>query len=122
MLAADYAKLVQQVILEFAQEGDAVIVGRGGQVILSDMPDVLHVQIIAPESVRVQRLMERMDISKREAQEQIWQADGDRARYMKHFHNVDWRAPELYDVVINTRKLSVETVSAFLCEALRKMT
>jgi CMP/dCMP kinase len=120
MLAADYADLVRQVILEFAQAGDAIIVGRGGQVILSDMPDVLHVQIIAPEAVRVQRLMERMDLSKRQAQEQIWQADGDRARYMKHFHHVDWRVPELYDLVINTRKLSVDAISAFLCEAVRQ--
>ena len=122
MLAANYAELVQQVILEFAQAGDAIIVGRGGQVILSDMPAVLHVQIIAPEAVRVRRLMERMEISKREAQEQVWRADGDRARYMKHFHNVDWRAPELYDLVINTRKLPVETVSDFLCAAVEKMT
>lgn len=120
MLAANYAELVEQVILEFAQAGHAIIVGRGGQVILSDLPDVLHIQIIAPEAVRVQRLMERMEIDKREAQEQIWQADGDRARYMKHFHHVDWRAPELYDLVLNTRKLSVETASAFLCEAMRQ--
>ena len=36
-----------------ADSGHAVIVGRGGQMLLADWPDVLHVRVVAPLEQRI---------------------------------------------------------------------
>ncbi|HZW02857.1 MAG TPA: cytidylate kinase-like family protein, partial [Anaerolineaceae bacterium] len=48
--------MVQLAIQKAYLQGNVVIVGRGGQVILKDKPDVLHVRIEAPFDDRVQRV------------------------------------------------------------------
>jgi cytidylate kinase len=117
-----YADLVKKVILEYAHEGGVIIVGRGGQVILSDRPNVLHIQVIAKKSLRVLWLMERLGIESKEAENQINQSDKARARYMKHFHDVDWLDPEYYHLIINSGKSSISWAAQLICEAARHMT
>ena len=45
---------VEQLIISAYEHGDVVIVGRGGQVILADKADVLHVRVVAPLEKRIQ--------------------------------------------------------------------
>lgn len=106
--AADYAELVRQVILEYAEAGDVIIVGRGGHVILRAVPGVLRVRIDGSEAVRIRRVMERFQVDAKEAERQVRQSDRERARYLKHFHGVDWQSPALYDLMLNTDRLAVE--------------
>ena len=106
--AGDYVDLVRQVIREYAETGDVVIVGRGGQVVLRDVPGVLRVRIGASEEVRVARVMERFKVDSKEAERQVRQGDRERSRYMKHFYGVDWQDPKLYDLVLNTDRLALE--------------
>lgn len=120
-MAQGYGALVRQVILECAQMGDVMIVGRGGQVILKDMPNALHVQIIASEHVRIHNLMERMGIEAREAERQIRQSDKIRSRYLRHFHDAEWGDPTLYDLVLNTGKLSVDLASELVDGAAKRV-
>ncbi|MDX9953681.1 MAG: cytidylate kinase-like family protein, partial [Anaerolineae bacterium] len=77
-LAGGYADLVRQVILEYAQAGDVIIVGRGGQAILRDMSGVLHVKVVGSEEMRTRRLMQRMGVDEKEALRQIHHSDRER--------------------------------------------
>ncbi len=43
-----YRQKVAEVIESLAAEGDVLLVGRGGQVVLADRPGVLHVRTTAP--------------------------------------------------------------------------
>ena len=115
--ASDYAELVRQVILEYAEAGEVVIVGRGAQVILRDVPGVLRVRINASEPVRIQRVMERTQVDYKEAERQVRQNDRERTRYLKHFHGADWQDATLYDLILNTDKLSVEKAVALIITA-----
>jgi cytidylate kinase len=116
-----YADLVKKVILEYAQEGDVVIAGRGGQVILHDLPNALHIQVVAKKSLRVLWLMERLGIESKEAENQINKSDKTRARYMKHFHGVDWLDPQHYHLIINSGKSSINWANRLICEAARQV-
>jgi len=111
-------KLVQKAIHSAHHTGKLVIVGRGGQSILKDVTDVLHVRIEAPLEDRIQRVKEQnrqvrrsfnasIDL-RREAQNWIVRRDEASADYLKRFYNIDWADPMLYHVVINTGKLSLE--------------
>ena len=66
-----YARIVRKTMEESAQSGNAVIVGRGGQMILHDWPDALHVHLYASVDVRIQRLIDRANISQLEAKRHI---------------------------------------------------
>ncbi len=102
----DYLDLVTSIILESAAQGDAMIVGRGGQMILARTPGVLHVQILSRFESRVFELTQREDIKWREAAHRVRASDEQRAGYLRRFYNVDWLDPNLYDLVINTDRIS----------------
>lgn len=99
---------VQSVIKKLREWGNVVIVGRGGQVLLRDVPNVLHVRIIAPLEFRIRNLMEERNIPEEEAERIILEKDKSAEGYLMRFYNVDWNNPELYHLVINTGFVSVE--------------
>jgi cytidylate kinase len=118
---SDYLDLVTSVILESAVRGQAMIVGRGGQVILSGRPGVLHVQIIARFETRVYNVIQREGIKWREAAYRVRTADEQRAGYMRRFYNVDWLDSSLYDLVINTDHLPCDAAVQLVAGAARAL-
>lgn len=116
-----YHAAVQQVVTELADQGSIVILGRAGQVILRGRADVLHVRILAPLEVRVQRLSKLRNISQTAAQAQIKASDRHRKAYLKQHYQVDWNDPELYDLIINTAHLPPQTAAALIAEAARQL-
>lgn len=104
----DYLDLVTSVIVEQAARGQAMIVGRGGQMILRDRPGVLHVQVNAKFETRVYNIIEREGVKWREAAHRVRLADEQRAGYMRRFYNVNWLDSGLYDLVINTEQIPCE--------------
>jgi len=96
--------LVRRAIEMAYQEGNVVIVGRGGQAILHDKPGVLHVRIEAPIEARIQRLVERNQVDAKKARQYIQGRDKASAEYLERFYGVNWSDPLLYHLVINTGK------------------
>ena len=115
----DYLDLVTSVILEYAQQGQAMIVGRGGQMILRGRPGALHVQVIAKFETRVFNIIQREGVKWREAAYRVRQADEQRAGYMRRFYNADWLDSGLYDLVINTDQIPAETAVELVIQAAR---
>jgi CMP/dCMP kinase len=109
---------VGYVMKELAGEGNVVIVGRAGQVILRHDPGVFHVQVIAPASLRAERIACRHGISLTAAQAQVEASDRFRRDYLKRFYHVRWNDPELYDLVVNTEHVSAETAAEIIVSAL----
>jgi cytidylate kinase len=103
----DYLDLITSIVLEQAAQGQAMIVGRGGQVILRGRPGVLHVQVIAKFETRVYNIIQREGVKWREAAHRVRLADDQRAGYMRRFYNVDWLDSAYYDLVINTDQIPV---------------
>jgi len=118
---AAYGELIRRVILEYAQAGNVLIAGRGGQVVLKDFANALHVRIHAPEELRILRLVERLGLDQKEAERQIHQADKERVRYMKHFYNAPWDDPDFYHLVINTGKVSLDLATQVICDTAQRL-
>jgi len=114
--SATYAKLVHQVIGEYAEKGNVIIVGRGAQIVLRDFPGALHVRLHAPLEVRILHLMERLGLERKEAERQIHQSDKERQRYLKHFYNAAWDDPVLYHLTINTGKIAADWATQVICD------
>jgi cytidylate kinase len=113
-----YRQAVKQVMEELLQVGQVIIVGRAGQVILRNQPQVLHVRIIAPQAERTQRVAAEQNISIESALAQIQASDRHRRNYLKRHYQVNWADPDLYDLTLNTANLSIQAASAIIKQAL----
>lgn len=60
-----------EVIQKFAEKSSCVIIGRCSDYILKDRKDCLNIFIYAPEKVRIQSIMEKNDVSEKEAEEMM---------------------------------------------------
>jgi cytidylate kinase len=109
---------LEAVIYDFARKGNGVIVGRGGQVLLKDFPGVFHVRIMAPFGVRLKRLMAQEGMEEREATRILHRSDRDSAGFLRSFFDTDWEDQELYDLIINTQKLSVASGVKLILESI----
>jgi cytidylate kinase len=105
------------VIYELARLGSAVILGRGGNLLFRSLPYALHVRVIASQEKRVHNLVERG--YKREAAVMVMEkSDHERESFIKFAFHRDWDNPELYDIVLNMDKLTVNTAADMvLCAA-----
>lgn len=104
-----YLRYLKTAVFENSRNGDCVICGRGGQFILQGIPGVLNIRIIASMKKRIERVSETLKCSEKNAEKIIQHNDRDRSGYHKFFFEHNWKDPELYDLIINTDNLSVES-------------
>jgi cytidylate kinase len=112
---------LQSVISYLGKSGNVVIVGRGGQVILKDIKDALHVKVIAPFEVRVKRIMESQGCRENKAFWFIRDRDKAITQYLQRFFGIEWIDNTLYHLVINSGKMDVEHSATLIEDTVKKM-
>jgi CMP/dCMP kinase len=110
--------LVEHAIRLAHSAGNCIIIGRGGQALLQNRKDVIHIRIEAPLEERVQHVKEQFKHSRqsfhadlelrREAQDWIDKRDAASTDYLRRFYEINWANPLLYHLVINTGKVSID--------------
>ncbi len=114
-----YRDMICKVISELGQRPNVMIVGRGGQCILREQPGVINIRIIASVADRCARLqIENPDLSDAQAQKQIEAMDKKSREYIKFYFKADWNDPNLYDVIINTSRVSDDKIVRWLAAGL----
>ena len=98
---------IQAILADWAKEDRLVYHGNAGQEMLREVPHVLRVRIDAPMAQRVRSACQALKIDAEPARRLIEQADDDRAKRLRYFFNADWKDISLYDLVINTEKLTL---------------
>jgi cytidylate kinase len=93
--------LMQETMNRIAQEGNAVVVGRGGPYFLRENPDAFHVFLYAPRAEKIRRTIADGH-SRSEAEDLVDSVDRERVAYVKHYFNADWPTRSLYHVMLNT--------------------
>jgi cytidylate kinase len=111
-----YLHFLKTVIYGFALEGNGLVLGRGGQVLLAGIPGIYHVRVIAPPTVRIERIQAAFHCDARQAEQIMRHSDHGRAGFHRFFYNVNWEDGSLYDLVINTQTFNVETAVELLRE------
>jgi len=87
----------------------AVIRGWGAAQLLRDVPHALCVRVCAPLDVRRRRMMERLGTDDASAvAEEIRANDEAHAAIIRRHFDVQWTEPENYDLVMNTKRVTVE--------------
>jgi cytidylate kinase len=119
--------VLRAVVYSAALADDVVFLGRGVGMLLGDLSHALRVLVVAPEEVRVTRVM-RQGVSARpgpksreEAEEIVRRADRDRAGYLRYLFNVDWLSPHIHDLVVNTASLGVPSAAESVIKAVDRL-
>jgi cytidylate kinase len=116
-----YQEKVAAVIHEMAAAGDVLLLGRGGQVVLAERPDALHVRIIAPRALRLAQVQSACRVSAEVAAARIDASDAARAGYLKRHFGVRGDEAHLYDLVINMAHLNVPVAVELVCLAAARL-
>ena len=112
-----YGATMRDIITAAATTGHVVIVGRGGQVLLADKRDVLHVRVVAPLEQRVAYVVLREGLDTEAARRRVQAKDQARTRYMQTQYRSQHEDPHLYDLVIDTAVLDLDSAVNLICLA-----
>ena len=112
-------KIQSDVILELAQQGPAIFVGRASDYVLREM-ECLDVFITAPLEIRKKDVAEREGISLEEAESMIVKRDRDREAYYNYLTFGNWGVASNYDLCIDSSILGIEGTADFIVDFGRK--
>ena len=104
---SDYMKTLARLVGPLVKFGDAILVGRGTNIIVGHQKGV-HLRIIGSKTQRAKNLSKEMGIPQGEAQQLIEKSDNDRNHFIKKSFGVDINDPSYYDLIINTDYLSID--------------
>ena len=98
----DYQHYLRKAILSEVEQGNCVIVGRGANVILKNMPALISIFLSAGREIRIERVKSYFHCDEKRAEQIIDRSDRDRAGFHRSFFDIDWRHPGHYHIAFNT--------------------
>ncbi len=109
---------IAKVIRNFANKGNAIIVGRGGVAITRDIPKSIHIFLEAPLEWRAMRVAEKYDFSIDQARSYALSIDKKRSHFRDFFQGkgTDYSR---FDIKFNCMTLSVDEIVEIICGALK---
>ena len=105
-------------ILQLADKGPCVIVGRNADYILKDRKDVLHVFIHADMDFRADRIVRLYGESEKSPQTRLQEKDKRRKLNYQHYTGRTWGNADNYDISINTAVIGVEKAAEIILSLL----
>lgn len=112
-----YLERLQSVIYEVAKKGNAVFFGRGGKFLLYSFDCAFHILVTGSTEKRIRRVMEEKRAGREVAEKMISRSDHDKRAFIRFAYDEDMLNPRLYDLVLNTDKLSIGSAVKMILDA-----
>jgi cytidylate kinase len=109
-----------EMIRSLAKVGKVIIVGRGGSQVTKGLELGVHIRLVAPQRLRIQRMGQLLGQNEGEAKQIMQKRDNDRARLLKSFFFADIDDPLLYDCVWNSGTAPFEVIATALIDLLKQ--
>ncbi|MDR1938356.1 MAG: cytidylate kinase-like family protein [Tannerellaceae bacterium] len=107
-------KIQSDVIRKLAETESCVIVGRCADYILRDNPDCISFFIHDKLANRIQRIVERQQLTVEQAKELIAKTDKSRAAYYDYYTNKTWGMSSSYNLSIDASALGIDETVRFM--------
>ncbi len=118
--SADFLWTIQcNVILQLAEKGPCVIVGRNADYILKDREDCLHVFIHADTDYRADRIVRLYGESEKAPLARLEEKDKRRRVNYEHYTGRDWGKVENYDIALNSAVIGEEACVDFIVNSVK---
>lgn len=109
-----------QFIRQLAEKEDCVIVGRCGNHILKDNPDMVSVFIHAPEKTRIEKTAADRNISISKARRLVEKEDKARAGFHKYYADEVWNCTDGYQLTIDSSVVGIDGAVELIVDFLDK--
>ncbi len=107
--SADFLWHIQcNVILQLAEKGPCVIVGRNADYILKDRADCIHAYIHADIPFRADRIVRLYGESEKSPEARLQEKDKRRRVNYQHYTGRDWGTAQNYDICLNSATIGIE--------------
>jgi cytidylate kinase len=103
-------------IVELANKGPCVIVGRCADFILKETADCLKVFIHADPKARAERIVEQYGESSQAPERRLKDKDKRRAAYYQMYTDQKWGDNKNYDIALSTSSLGIDTCVDIIVE------
>ena len=111
--------VTKRVMEEAVRDGHAVLVGRGAQAMLADVPDALHVFCYAPKAFLVEYAIAHRGLERATAEHEVEKRNKQREQYVKRHWGRDWRSFANYHLCIDTGRLGIDGAADLVVAAAR---
>ena len=114
---ADFLWNIQcNVILQLAEKGPCVIVGRNADYILKDRTDCLHAFIHASMDYRADRIVRLYGESEKSPQARLTEKDKRRKVNYQHYTGQTWGMADNYDICLDSGVIGIEKCAEIIVE------
>ncbi len=105
----DYLWTVQRkTILDLAEEGPCIIIGRCADYILAGKADCLKVFIHASIEKRAERIVQKYGESSEAPEKRLRDKDLRRASYYRFYTDMEWGIAKNYDIVLDSGVIGID--------------
>ena len=114
---ADFLWNIQcSVILQLADKGPCVIVGRNADYILKDREDCLHAFIYADKKFRADRIVRLYGESEKSPEARLQEKDKRRSVNYQHYTGRTWGMSQNYDICLNSSVLGIDACAQMIVD------
>ena len=117
---ADFLWNIQcNVILQLAEKGPCVIVGRNADYILKDRQDALHVYVFADTPYRAERIVRLYGDSEKTPEQRLAEKDKRRRLNYQHYTGRTWGQAQNYDICLDTGVLGIDQCTNIVVDIIK---
>ena len=118
---ADFLWNIQcSVILQLAEQGPCVIVGRNADYILKDRKDTLHAFIHADDEFRAERIVRLYGNSEKIPAARLAEKDKRRRVNYQHYTGRNWGDAHNYDICLDSSVIGVEGCAEIIVDLVKR--
>jgi cytidylate kinase len=110
-----YIDALKEVFDKFAEEGDCVILGRGGQYFLRNREDTFHVLMLAELEDRIKFMENHYNLLPTDARNAVMTRDKKRHNLYMKIGNENFESPGLYNITLNMSRLNMNKAAEIVC-------
>lgn len=114
-----YLKCLTAAIMEHAKDGNLVYHGYAGHLLLTGIPHLLRIRVIAWMDLRIRLARQRENFTETEAIEYIEKVDKERSKWTYFLYGLEWQDPVLYDWILNLDHLSIENACEIIAHRIK---
>ena len=116
----DLVAAVNELMRHLAQDGHAILLGRGANFATATQPHGIHVRLIASTTTRASVTARRFALDADLAAERNALCDAARSRYVRATFNAAVEDPLAYDAVLNLGRMSFDAAVSLVAELVHR--
>ena len=111
-----YLAMFRALFFETMRHDNVVYHGLAGHIFLADIPNVIKVRVTEDLEERARRGMLRNGLSFKETKKIIIKKEKERSRWTKQMFDKDDKNPQLYDLYLNLKNISLDMAVAIIVD------